>query len=197
MCSESRLSSRQMREIYQARWGVEIYYRDFKQTFGRGKLLSKTADNAQLELDWSIARPLGDLPVRHSPTHRQRRPAQAAERGQSVARVSPADGASQVRPGPRGGPFQPRGGRRQRQLTAQNLQSEPKPSPQKAETQHRPTDHPDCHEGTTNRGRKPKNRCIIQGERRRVAPRRRSHRVGRHPPADHGRLEFLHVVFVD
>ncbi len=51
---ESRLSSRQMREIYQARWGVEIYYRDFKQTFGRGKLLSKTADNAQLELDWSI-----------------------------------------------------------------------------------------------------------------------------------------------
>lgn len=51
---ESRLSSRQMREIYQARWGVEIYYRDFKQTFGRGKLLSKTSRNAQLELDWSI-----------------------------------------------------------------------------------------------------------------------------------------------
>lgn len=51
---ESRLSSSQMREIYQARWGVEVYYRDFKQTFGRGKLLSKTADNAQLELDWSI-----------------------------------------------------------------------------------------------------------------------------------------------
>jgi len=52
---ESRLSSRQIREIYQARWGVEIYYRDFKQTFGRGKLLSKTAQNAHLELDWSVA----------------------------------------------------------------------------------------------------------------------------------------------
>ena len=51
---ENRLSSSQMRKIYQARWGVEVYYRDFKQTFGRGKLLSKTADNAQLELDWSI-----------------------------------------------------------------------------------------------------------------------------------------------
>ncbi len=49
-----RLSSAQMQKIYQARWGVEIYYRDFKQTFGRGKLLSKQADNAQLELDWSI-----------------------------------------------------------------------------------------------------------------------------------------------
>jgi hypothetical protein len=51
---DSRLSAPQMRDIYQARWGVEIYYRDLKQTFGRGKLLSKTPDNAQLELDWSI-----------------------------------------------------------------------------------------------------------------------------------------------
>lgn len=48
------LSQSQMIEIYTARWGVEVYYRDFKQTFARGKLLSKTADNAQLELDWSI-----------------------------------------------------------------------------------------------------------------------------------------------
>lgn len=51
---DSRLSWQQMRGIYQARWGVEIYYRDFKQTFGRGKLLSRTPDNVQLELDWSI-----------------------------------------------------------------------------------------------------------------------------------------------
>ena len=49
-----RLCSSQMRDIYAARWGVELYYRDLKQTFGKGKLLSKTADNAQLELDWSI-----------------------------------------------------------------------------------------------------------------------------------------------
>lgn len=49
-----RLSSSQMRDIYQARWGIETYYRDFKQTFGRSKLQSKTAPNARLELDWSI-----------------------------------------------------------------------------------------------------------------------------------------------
>ncbi len=49
-----RLSQRQMIEIYAARWGVEVYYRDFKQTFARGKLRSKTADNAELELDWSL-----------------------------------------------------------------------------------------------------------------------------------------------
>lgn len=51
---EERLSRSQLRDIYQARWGIETYYRDFKQTFGRGKLLSKTAENARLELDWSI-----------------------------------------------------------------------------------------------------------------------------------------------
>lgn len=51
---DSRLSASQMRDIYQARWGIETYYRDFKQTFGRKKLLSKTAANARLELDWSI-----------------------------------------------------------------------------------------------------------------------------------------------
>jgi hypothetical protein len=51
---EDRLSSSHMRDIYQARWGIETYYRDFKQTFGRKKLLSKTAPNARLELDWSI-----------------------------------------------------------------------------------------------------------------------------------------------
>lgn len=49
-----RLSVQQMIEIYAARWRVEVYYRDFKQTFERGKLRSKSADNAQLELDWSI-----------------------------------------------------------------------------------------------------------------------------------------------
>jgi len=49
-----RLSQSQMIEIYTARWGVEVYYRDFKQTFARSKMRSKTADNAQLELDWSI-----------------------------------------------------------------------------------------------------------------------------------------------
>ncbi len=50
----NRLSRRQLIEVYAARWGVEVYYRDLKQTFARAKLRSKSADNAQLELDWSI-----------------------------------------------------------------------------------------------------------------------------------------------
>jgi hypothetical protein len=51
---DDRLSESEMLEIYRARWGVEVYYRDLKQTFARGKLKSKTADNTLLELDWSI-----------------------------------------------------------------------------------------------------------------------------------------------
>jgi hypothetical protein len=49
-----RLSTQDLKAVYQARWGVELFYRDFKQTFERGKLRSKTADHAELELDWSL-----------------------------------------------------------------------------------------------------------------------------------------------
>ena len=51
---QSRLPDSQLQEIYTHRWGVEVYYRDFKQTFDRTKLRSKCAANAVLELDWSI-----------------------------------------------------------------------------------------------------------------------------------------------
>lgn len=50
----ARLSDAQLQKIYALRWGVELYFRDFKQTFSCSKLLSKCADNAELELDWSI-----------------------------------------------------------------------------------------------------------------------------------------------
>ena len=40
--------------IYRLRWGVEVYYRNFKQTFERRKLRSHRAQNAQVELDWSM-----------------------------------------------------------------------------------------------------------------------------------------------
>jgi len=52
--SKMRLSDRQIVEIYKARWGVELFFRTFKQTFGRRKLRSHEAENAQLELDWSL-----------------------------------------------------------------------------------------------------------------------------------------------
>ena len=51
---KSRLSDRQVATIYGARWGVEVFFRTFKQTFGRRKLRSRSARNAQLELEWSL-----------------------------------------------------------------------------------------------------------------------------------------------
>ena len=52
--AKSRLSDRQVATIYQARWGVEVFFRTFKQTFGCRKLRSRAAQNAQLELDWAL-----------------------------------------------------------------------------------------------------------------------------------------------
>lgn len=52
--AKSRLSDRQVAAIYGARWGVEVFFRTFKQTFGCRKLRSRSAQNAQLELDWSL-----------------------------------------------------------------------------------------------------------------------------------------------
>jgi hypothetical protein len=52
--SKTRLSDRQIVDIYKARWGVEVFFRTFKQTFGRRKLRSHAAENARLEIDWSL-----------------------------------------------------------------------------------------------------------------------------------------------
>jgi Transposase DDE domain len=51
---KTRLSDRQGAMIYGARWGVEVFFRTFKQTFGCRKLRSRSAANAQLELEWSL-----------------------------------------------------------------------------------------------------------------------------------------------
>ncbi len=53
--SRRELSDRQVADIYRLRWGVEVYYRHFKQTFRRRKLRSYKAEHAQVELDWSMA----------------------------------------------------------------------------------------------------------------------------------------------
>jgi hypothetical protein len=52
--SERELSLKQARELYRARWGIELQFRALKQTFGRTKLRSRTAENALVELDWSL-----------------------------------------------------------------------------------------------------------------------------------------------
>jgi hypothetical protein len=51
---KQRLPDWQVAEIYRRRWGIELFYRHFKQTFGRRKLRSKSADNAMVEAHWSL-----------------------------------------------------------------------------------------------------------------------------------------------
>lgn len=51
---ETTLSDSQVAEIYALRWGIELFYRHFKQTFERRKLRSHCAANAELEATWSL-----------------------------------------------------------------------------------------------------------------------------------------------
>ncbi len=51
---KKKLSDKQARVIYQYRWGIEVIFRTFKQTVGRHKLRSHNAENAKMELDWSL-----------------------------------------------------------------------------------------------------------------------------------------------
>jgi hypothetical protein len=52
--NKTQLSDSQAATIYGARWGIELFFRTFKQTFGCRKLRCRSADNAVLELDWSL-----------------------------------------------------------------------------------------------------------------------------------------------
>ena len=52
--SAAALSLPQAGQLYRLRWGVELQFRTLKQTFRRGKLRSRTADNAVVELHWSL-----------------------------------------------------------------------------------------------------------------------------------------------
>jgi len=52
--SKKELSDRAAAEIYKSRWGIEVFFRSFKQTFGRRKVRSHSPDNALLEVDWSL-----------------------------------------------------------------------------------------------------------------------------------------------
>lgn len=51
---ETILSDEQVVRIYALRWGIELFYRHFKQTFERHKLRSHVAANAELEATWSL-----------------------------------------------------------------------------------------------------------------------------------------------
>ncbi len=51
---ERTLPDRRVIDLYRLRWGVELFYRHFKQTFGRRKLRSHRGDNAEVEATWSF-----------------------------------------------------------------------------------------------------------------------------------------------
>ena len=52
--SRQCLSDRQVCDLYRLRWGIELFYRHLKQTYQRRKLRSLEANNAKLELEWSL-----------------------------------------------------------------------------------------------------------------------------------------------
>jgi hypothetical protein len=54
LVSKRQLTDRQVVELYARRWGVELFYRHLKQTFQRRKLRSARAENARLEMEWSL-----------------------------------------------------------------------------------------------------------------------------------------------
>jgi hypothetical protein len=51
---EGALPLRQAQLLYTNRWGVELQFRAFKQTFGRRKLRSRIPARAYAELEWSL-----------------------------------------------------------------------------------------------------------------------------------------------
>jgi len=51
---EKDLTLKQATEMYRLRWGIELQFRSFKQTFGRSKLRSRTSQHALVELEWSL-----------------------------------------------------------------------------------------------------------------------------------------------
>jgi len=52
--STNDLTLAQAKELYKLRWGVELQFRGLKQTFGRGKLRSRSASCGLVELEWSL-----------------------------------------------------------------------------------------------------------------------------------------------
>lgn len=51
---EAELTLQQAMQMYRLRWGIELQFRSLKQTFGRGKLRSRTPKHALVELEWSL-----------------------------------------------------------------------------------------------------------------------------------------------
>jgi len=51
---ESKLRHKEIKKLYEQRWGVELEFRALKQTFERRKLRSRKSERALVEMEWSI-----------------------------------------------------------------------------------------------------------------------------------------------
>jgi hypothetical protein len=52
---KSRLGDAAAARMYRLRWGIEVMWRDLKQTMGHRKMLSGSPERAAAELDWAMA----------------------------------------------------------------------------------------------------------------------------------------------
>jgi hypothetical protein len=52
--STKRLGDKEVAQIYKYRWRVEVFFRHFKQTYGREKLRSHKGEHSECEAQWSL-----------------------------------------------------------------------------------------------------------------------------------------------
>jgi hypothetical protein len=118
----AQLSDAELVQMYKLRWGVEVWFRDTKQTLGRTKLRSRTPERVKQELHWVLlavtllglmgVRALGaagEDPLRlsfaqvmHTVRGLCRRPDRRMKRGQTLAKLlSRALTDTYVRRGPK------------------------------------------------------------------------------------------------
>lgn len=93
---ETRLSDAQAGLLYRMRWGIEVFYRSFKQTLGRRKMCSDAPEQAQCELEWAL---LGRWLLSLAGVKR------LLETGQEPLKLSVAEGLRAVRLAIRHGAF--------------------------------------------------------------------------------------------
>ncbi|WP_158261258.1 MULTISPECIES: transposase, partial [Pirellulaceae] len=54
LTNEWNLTNQQIAELYQARWGIEVFFRTVKQDCGKARLQCRTPENARTELSWTL-----------------------------------------------------------------------------------------------------------------------------------------------
>ena len=54
LTNEFDLDHRRAKELYAARWGIEVFFRTVKQNCGKAKLLCRTPEHVRAELQWML-----------------------------------------------------------------------------------------------------------------------------------------------